>query len=355
MTDTAQPTMAAENVALDEAAAAFKASFAPPPLEKPRDERGRFAPAESPQDEEIEADPHSDDGVTDEAESPEDQAETDEAADEAQPDPVPLPDGWSKEDEALWQTLPADAQAKLAEREAERNRAVNLKFQEAANIRKANEGLIREAEASRTQYAEAIEQVLSLVKPQAPTPYEYGYGTPHYDAAAYDVAKYQYEQQLGVVNSLSQQRQQIAAQQEQAERARLSEIEAQTRPAFLEAVPELNDPAKAPVVLNELVQYGVKMGIPEDTFAPDNAWRITAAELHVLWKAQQFDKMMQAKGRVVETKPEPRKPQPAVKPGAKTPASAIAQAKTRGAFERLEKEGSVEAGAAVLKSLFKGR
>ena len=56
-----------------------------------------------------------------------------EAPDEGQPEPVDMPASWSKEDAETWSALPADAQAKIAEREGQREQAVNAKFQESAN------------------------------------------------------------------------------------------------------------------------------------------------------------------------------------------------------------------------------
>src|SRR3546814_10014442 len=42
--------------------------------------------------------------------------EADEAAEEAQPEPVEMPASWSKDDAELWESLPPDTQAKMAER-----------------------------------------------------------------------------------------------------------------------------------------------------------------------------------------------------------------------------------------------
>ena len=53
-------------------------------------------------------------------------------------------------------------------------------------------------------------------------------------------------------------------------------------------------------------------------------------------------------------KPEPKKPQPAVRPGVTTPRSAIEQANKSKAMERLSRSGSVQDGAAALKHLLKG-
>src|SRR5207342_3716844 len=128
--------------------------------ERPRDEKGRFAR------EEIQAEAEAEPAQA-EAES-HDEEEADEAAEEAQLEAVDLPTAWPAELAEEWQNLPAPLQDKIVQREAEREAAVNAKFQEAANVRKANEALIAEANTNRQRYAEAIDTVLSAVEPQRP-------------------------------------------------------------------------------------------------------------------------------------------------------------------------------------------
>jgi hypothetical protein len=100
------------------------------------------------------------------------------------------------------------------------------------------------------------------------------------------------------------------------------------------------------------MEYAVSLGLPAETFnAPT-----TAIEWHVLWKAKQYDRLQSAKARVdSDPKPEPRKAQPAVRPGVATPRGAIEQQQRGRAMDRLRKEGSVDAGAAAFKHLLKGK
>lgn len=352
MTDTAQP-MAAESVEsqLADSADAFKAFLNP---DKPRDDRGRFAPAQVEQQEEIEdeAEPEGEAEAVDDDE----QADDVEAAEEAQPE-TPMPSSWSKDDAEIWTGLSPEAQAKIAEREGQRDHAVNLKFQEAANIRKANESLVNEAAANRDQYAQAIDQVLSLVQPQRPTPYEYGYGTDGYNREAYDIALTQYEEASRLVSELSQQRQYLAAQQaEQEQQLRASqhaEIEQVAWPKFLADVPELADQSKGRGIVNDVIQYAIQQGIPQEAFAGPQAQFLTSAELHMAWKAMQYDRQKEAAKRV-QAKPLASKPAaPPVKPGTNATRQSVERTRFNKANERLAREGSVEAGAAVFKHLFR--
>ena len=354
MTDTPQPLGAGESVVasdpIADAANAFKVSLgqiAEP--ERPRDDKGRFASTK----EEIEAEAEAEQTAEAEAESHDEEVEG-EAAEEAQLDPVDLPHSWPAELAEEWQTLPAELQDTIVKREAERDAAVNAKFQEAANLRKANEAVINEANTNRQRFAEAADLVLSMVRPERPPATMLDPRSADYNPDAYHLAHAQYQQTAEFVESVKQQRDQLLAQQQhettQAEAQYIAEVEAKHRPALLKDVPELSDPAKQPQVLNELIQYAVKSGIGEHVFTdPEIAQRITSPELHLAWKAMQYDKMMSAKAKVNPKAPKPAAPP--VRPGVATSRSAIEATKRKEVTDRLAREGSVEAGAAFFKNL----
>jgi hypothetical protein len=360
MADTAQPETAAETEvstadAIEAAANAFK-TFNPEAtetLERPRDEQGKFVSTK----EEIEAEePDAELAEESEAES-HDEEETGEAADEAQPEAVDLPTSWPAELAEEWQSLPAAVQDTIVRREAERDTAVNAKFQEAANVRKANEAVIAEANTSRQKYAEAADFVMSLVEPTPPSTSMLQPGSSDYNPDAYHLRMAEYHQQRDLLTKVQQQREQALAQlqteAEAAERQVIDAIEARTRPVLLKDVPELADPQKQSGVLQGLVHYAVAQGIPETVFTdPEVVRGVTSAQLHLLWKAQQFDKMNAAKAKV---QPKAAKPAaPAVRPGVATSRSANEAAQRKKAFERLDREGSVEAAAAIFKMQSKG-
>ena len=346
MTDTAQPGLAAENVALDQAADAFK-TFMNPQSAQPRDEAGRFASAAEDADGEA--------GLEEQAEASEDGGEddaqeVDEAAEEAQPDAVDMPSSWSKEDAEIWSALPAEAQAKIAEREAQRDQGLNLKLQEAANARKLVEQQAAEANANRDNYAKAIDEVVGLLQFPKPDPMQYGLGTENYDRESFDLAVYQWEQTQGQLQSLVQQRQAIVAQQEQeAERARAvarQEIEEAAWPKFLETVPDLSDPVKGRQVVADIVDYAVNEGLPAEAFTSGN---VNSHEMRLLWKAKEYDRIKSAEKRVKAANPPPKPATPAVKPGGVTTRQTVQANRLSKATERLKTEGSIEAGAAVFK------
>jgi hypothetical protein len=345
MTDTPQLSGAGETeVAADPIAAAanaFKVSLgqiAEP--ERPRDDRGRFASTK----EEIEAEEEAALAADPEAE----------AADAAQPEAIDLPTSWPAELAEEWQNLPAPLQDKIVQREAEREAAVNAKFQEAANVRKANEALITEANTNRQRFAEAADLVLSMVRPERPPATMLDPRSADYNPDAYHLAHAQYQQTAEFIDSVKQQREYALAQQQQestqAEAQYIAQVEEKFRPALLKDVPDLADPAKQGPMLNKLIQYAVSQGIGEHVFTdPEIAQRITSPELHMAYKAMKYDEMMKAKAKV---QPKAARPAaPPVRPGVATSRSAIEATKRKEVTDRLAREGSVEAGAAFFKNL----
>lgn len=353
MVDTAQVSapVAAPADPVAAAAAAFRTAREPeaPPVE--RDERGRFAsldPASEPAAEIVEPEVEAPEAAIEEvAEQPE------EAADEAQPEPAEMPSSWSKEDAELWTALPPETQAKIAEREGQREAAVNSKFQEIANARKAHEAQLAEANSNRDRYAAAIDDVLSMVAPVEPDPRQYGLGTSDYNRDAYDYAVLQYKQHTKIIGELQQQREAISAQQQEAvnsaRKAAYEAVEEVARPRLLAAVPDIGDPQKQGAALNDIVRYAVEQGIPEQVFTdPDLATQVTSAELLMAWKAKEYDRLQAAKGRVAPTA-QPKPAAPPMRPGVTTPRAAQQNMAFKRDVDRLEKVGSVEAGAAIWK------
>src|ERR1044072_4994959 len=359
MVDTAQP-LAAEtdpNVQLQNTADAFKAFTTEQPIERPRDDRGRFASDAADDDDSagddaaaLAADDASanDDGDT---------AGDDQTADNAQSDAADLPPSWSKEDADLWQSLPPEAQAKIAAREGEREKAVNQKFQEAANVRRAVESQLTEANANRNQYAALLEEGASPTTPQRPDPRAFGAGTGAYNREAYDLALVEFEQQSQILTHLRQQREHIAAQQateaEQAATQARNAIEETWKPKFIELLPDITDPQKGGAALKGLVDYAVANGIEQSLFEdPRAAQSITSAELMILEKARRYDELQAAKGKVREA-PAPKPATPTVRPGVVTSRSAQRASAFQKDAGRLAKSGSIEDGAAVFRHFLK--
>lgn len=344
--DTAQPGAAAETDSIANAADAFKAVTNPDSV-RPRDEQGRYASSE-PQQEEVEAEEPELEAAPQEVDEGEEAEAPEEVEQEAVEETQPMPPSWPADKAEEWSKLPAETRGFIAEREAERDRAVNAKFQESANARKAAAEAAQEAQAKRDELLKAYETVEALYKQPEPDPRAFGYGTQQYNEAGYHAALAEYQQNERALAQLTEQRESLKKQSQEDEAKAFSEwkqeIEAEYQPKLLADVPELTEPAKAEPLLRELVNYGIEQGLPADVFSEDQQQYITSPQLHLLWKAQQFDKL---KGQ--QAKPKPKPAGPAVKPGVSSPRSAQKAARKNKDWARLENEGSIEAGAAVFK------
>jgi hypothetical protein len=334
MSDTAQPFAAADPIA--DAAAAFKALSAPI-AEKPRDDSGRFTAA-NPDPEPDEIEPEANAEPAEATDDSDDDAPEVEAADEAQPEPeTPMPSSWPKEDAEAWNAMPPAARAIVAQREGQRDAAVNQKFQEAANIRKA-------AEATRTSYAQQLDVIISQISPVAPDPARYRDADGNFDAAQYTWDEAQFRQAATQVNALVQQREAISAQQAAEERAALQE-EWQANKHRLEALPDFA-PDKAGATFSAIDTYATRSGI-----AAGSLEHATPAEVEMVWKAMQYDKQQEAKARVA---PIARPAAPTVRAGVGTPKAAVVQTQRSNAMARLAKTGSIEDAAFFFKTQSKG-
>ena len=343
---TAESDVASSSDPVADAALAFKVALGQSKAPAPAaDEEPKENEIPDPRPSPGQASPERDDDIEEDDEA----GEADEAGEGDGPEPQPLPVSWPDDKAELWADLPPEAQAFIAARDGQMNAALNAKFQETANLRKVHEAEIGEARSSRARYAEAVDQVLSLVVPQLPPRSMLDINSSDYDPDAYHYRKAVHEDTIAFLNSHAAQRREIAAQEQSQ---RFQAINGATRDAFISSVPEVADQAKAPAVFQELMDYAVSLGTPADIFQTPT----TALEWHVLWKAREFDRLQSAKARISGAgRPEPRKAQPPVRPGVTTPRSAIEQTRLRGAMDRLRKEGSVEAGAAALKHLMKGK
>ena len=345
--DTAQPAMAAEtdvNAQLSEAANAFKNYTSDQPIVV-RDEKGRFASdtvEEQPEAEEAEP-------VEGDVEPDEGEEEATEAVEETQP----MPPSWPADQAEQWEQLPAETQAFLANREAERERAVNAKFQESATARKEAESLREAADATRKEYIDSLQTLAVILNPEKPDPRAYGAGTGQYNREAYDLAVVEWENSTALLAQVKDQLAGLEKQEiEEAQtsyKAWLDANNAEFGPKFVSDVPELTDPAKGGRIIDGLVRYAAENGIDQGDLTPEKLTGVPFAHMHLLWKAQQYDKL---RTQAPQAKPKPASP--AVKPGVSSPRSAQRKATDQRARERLAREGSVEAGAAIWKNFLRG-
>lgn len=356
MVDTAQPSAAetepfSKNDALQNAADAFKVALG---QEEPqaRDDRGRFARQEAEQ--EIETDEGEAEAEPEAVANDEEPDDGEDAAEEAQQSAADMPASWAKDDQELWDALPPDVQGKIVEREGQREAAVNQKFQESANVRRAAEAAFAEAQANRANYTQALDAVMQLVQPQWPSASLLDINSDDYDPDTYHLQRARAEQDQALLQQLSAQRQQVVAQAQREEGMREQQaamaINQATLPALAEAYPEIRDAEKAKPFLAGLMDYAIGMGAPREFFEGT----MTAVEWHILADAKKWHDHQAALTKVKSERPEPRKAQPAVRPGVATPKTAVQKAQYQKARDRLARTGSIEDGAAIWKHHLKG-
>ena len=285
--------------------------------------------------------------------------EPEEEAGGPEPEPAlaaPLPPSWPRDKAELWESLTDEARAFIAQRDGQRDAAVNAKFMAAADLRKAHEAELGAARAERARALEAAELALALIRPQEPPLSMLEAGSPDYNPDAFHLARARADRSRAQLDALAAQRQDLLAQARAAEdgeaAARFSAINAASQGPLLADLPELADQTKAPAVLKELIDYAVGQGAPPDIFATPT----TALEWHTLWKAREYDRLQAARAKLeAEPKPAPRKVAgPPVRPGIAVPPSARAAARRQTDLDRLATSGSVADGAAVFKHFLKG-
>lgn len=301
------------------------------------------AVAEAPeQEEEAQAEAVEDDALeaaddeTLEADA-EDEPEIEEEDEEAEPVQVaPAPKSWTAEDQALWAKVPAEVQAVIAKREADRDRAV----QEATT--KAGR-----AAAEVRQIAESYTQVASQVTDEvtrAAQVWDQRWGN-------VDWVRYARERPQDCLEDKTlaeEERQQVLDLMLRSEKAKqdASKAAALARQAFLteeltklaELSPELADPKDGAVRRKEVAEYLVATG-----FEPEVIADISAAELTIARKAMLWDNAQKAAKKQSELpRKNPTSTAKSIPPGGTGAAAPSTQRIVAAANARLAKNGRVD-------------
>ena len=262
-----------------------------------------------------------------------DEAEDDDA--EAQGEPIEAPSSWPDEDKAAFAQLPKALQETISKREEQREQAVRLSQQRAADARKAYEARAGKIEQIAAVATEAVQRAVDAFELEewGDTDWEQWIET---DPARAMQGKLRFEKQREQLQHLNAVR--MAAIEEQE--AAFAEAEAEKVP---EVVPDLVDPAKGAERLKGVVGMLMQEGIPTQALRV-----ISATELKLAYEAWCW-RQLQAR-----PKPKPVVAQPKAKGPALKPSSAPqAVTKTRTVREveaRLAKTGSVDDAVALLKA-----
>lgn len=219
----------------------------------------------------------------DDADPDDDDVGDDDADDDGEPAIAP-PSSWKADEKAAFAKLPREVQETVTRREAERERFVQSKAQEAAQARQAVTQEAFEALAQiRAQQAQELDQIAAQITPQRPSPRLMAEDP---DLYADQMEAYEYwSAQRQQVQQTAQQRQleaesikQQIAQQQAAHEAQ------QARAILSEKFPEYLDEERGPKLREELGSIAMELGYPAELLTNVDATDILAMRTALQWK-----------------------------------------------------------------------
>lgn len=216
------------------------------------------------------------------------------------------------------------------------------KSQAVAEERKAVEAerqAIQEAKALRDQYAQRLEMMEQMLRPQDET--ENLAYLKETDPIGYSVKVAEMVERDKQLNAVRAERERIAQQQEQERQQNLQRMVAEESQKLVAAVPEFADPTKGEALRKDIRSFGKSLGFSDQELASVYDSRAVLT----LYKAMQYDKLMASKPEV--TKKVAQAPK-VIKPG-------VAQSRDTGSEElkklkaRAKQSGRVADAASVFE------
>jgi hypothetical protein len=272
-----------------------------------------------------------------------DQAQAAEPGDPAITPPI----SWGNDAKELFAQLSPDLQAKVAEREAQRERALQAATTNAAD---AKRHAFVEANASfadqQRLYAAHLEQIAARFAPQRPDP-----ALLAQDPQAFYELQALYENEAAQHHALTQQAAQAEAEARQRDAIAHHHALQQDHAALgAHLGDDWNDVSRRRELLTGLEQVGAELGYSMELMGQANATDILALKAAAEWKAkaERYDAIQASKpGAVRAARNAPRVAKPGV-----TPTRAEQSARGRdAAWARAKAERSGDAYAAVLDSM----
>jgi hypothetical protein len=224
----------------------------------------------------------SDDDNTDDDDQSDSDDDQDDGTDEAVK-PIDPPVSWDKDAKELFAQLPPELQSKVAEREAQRDKAIQSATTEAANARR---NAVAEANAAfaeeQRKYASHLEQVVGQFAPQPPDPAIAAQDPGRYIAlkAQYDSDSAQYQQWMQHIGQTRDEAGQRDAITRQHELAQDQEV------LTAKLGDDWTDMSRRKELLTNLETIGAELGYPTDLMGQANATDILALKAASEWKAK---------------------------------------------------------------------
>ena len=171
------------------------------------------------------------------------------------------------------------------------------KSQAVAEERKAVEAerqAIQEAKALRDQYAQRLEMMEQMLKPQDES--ENLAYLKETDPIGYSVKVAEMVERDKQLNAVRAERERIAQQQEQERQQNLQRMVAEESQKLVAAVPEFADPTKGEALRKDIRSFGKSLGFSDQELASVYDSRAVLT----LYKAMQYDKLMASKPEVTK-------------------------------------------------------
>lgn len=278
--------------------------------------------------------------------------ETDDTTDdEAEPETPAIdpPVSWSADAKELFAQLPPELQSQIAERETQRERAIQKATTDAAEARRnaAVEANAQFAGVAR-QYAEQLEHYASLMSPQRPSP-----ALLQQDPVRFYQMQAEYEAAVAQHSDMQRRAEQSRAQALELERQAEAEIVARDNHLLATEIPDWVDPAKRYALLTDLEKVGAELGYPQELMTAANAHDILALRKAAEWrsKAAKYDALQGTKmAKVRAAKALPKVSKPGVAPSNGEISASRAEAAWQGVKGARSKNAQADAFAAFLET-----
>ena len=166
---------------------------------------------------------------------------------------VEPPRSWSNADKEVFAQLPPEAQAVIARRESERDKAFNAKTQEIAQHRQALEATFAEIQQERSSYAKNLEQLLFVAAPEAQKFAQIDWARLAREQPAEYVALTAERDALrGRIGGIQQELQRVSAQSQQAQAQQFAALKQTEMGRLVEKLPDFGDETKGPKLASDM-------------------------------------------------------------------------------------------------------
>lgn len=205
--------------------------------------------------------------------APEEPTSGDENDNGKEPDenpPLKMPLSWSKDDIAVWNVLPREAQEKIAQREQQRDRDIRTKQNELAEIRKQAEAKTSEIEAYHQQYLAQAPQLMVALKhvvdsdPTLQMTEAQLAQLAQEDPGSYVQVQAHRTQKFRAIDQAVNEYHQIQQQAEFSKLQKLHEWRHAETAKLHEMIPEFADPVKSEKLVREIKDYGYEVGFTDE-------------------------------------------------------------------------------------------